>query len=183
MQRASRFVRPTNRSVAHLQARITLPAGWREPVEEVRLRWNPEKATGNPAHLTVIYQDELASGELIRDRLMEAAGSVQPFQLHVGVAARFNAPDCGAYLSVTDPGASVAAFRNKALRQPSRPRARFGLHVTVLHPSQGGRLEEAWADISGIPELGAFQVDAIEIVDEANRVVESVKLSGRARTA
>ena len=64
---------------------------------------------------------------------------------------------------------------------PFRARERFGLHVTLLHPAQGDRLEAAWGEIAGLASRGRFPVAAVDVVAGSGaqtRVVESFALRG-----
>jgi hypothetical protein len=38
-----------------IQARITLPRTTRGTIDAARMLWNPEIASNNPAHVTVVY--------------------------------------------------------------------------------------------------------------------------------
>lgn len=150
-----------------VQARITLPDAARRALDAARMRWNPEVATGNPAHLTVVYHDEAPDVPLLRERLAEAVREVEPFELVVGAPHRFSPPAAGAFLAVSDPSGGVARLRERVLRPPFRARERFGLHVTLLHPAQGERLAAAWPELSALASPGAFAVRVIELISGA----------------
>jgi hypothetical protein len=147
-----------------VQARITLPEDARRIVDAARLRWNPELATGNPAHVTVVYHDEVPDPGALRERLADASRAIGAFDLVVGAPQRFAAPLRGAFLAVSDPAGAVERLRARVLVPPFAARARFGLHVTLLHPAQGERLAAAWPAFAALEPPGAFRVRAIELI-------------------
>jgi 2'-5' RNA ligase len=163
--------------MAGVQARITLPADVRRDIDVLRTRWNPERAAGNPAHVTVVYHDEAPDPLLLADRLRAAAREIAPFRLTFGPVARFPEPVRGAYLPVVDPTGGVAAIREALLAPPFTRRGRFGLHVTLLHPDQGARLESAWAALSALPDPGAFEVTELQLVGPRHETLIAVRLS------
>lgn len=164
-----------------IQARITLPADVRRDIDHSRLIWNPERATGNPAHLTVAYQDEAPDPALLAQRLRRVAAQTVPFLLTIGPVARFPGPAGGAFLTVADPSGGVAAIRAALLAPPFAGRERFGLHVTLLHPDQGARTESAWAAFEGLPPVGGFEVTELQLVGPDNGVLVVFPLAPNAR--
>jgi 2'-5' RNA ligase len=159
-----------------IQLRITLPPDVRESVDALRLRWNHERARGNPAHLTLVYHDEAPDVALLVERLREVASEVEPFPLTVGPAMRFPEPICGAFLSVADPTDAVTAIRARLLAPPFTQRSHYGLHVTLLHPDQGDRLESAWPEIERLPPVDPFLVTELDMVGPNNETLLSVPL-------
>jgi len=144
------------------------------------MRWNPEVATGNPAHVTIIYHDEAPDLATLRSRLAAACRGTAPFDLSAGRALRFRAPLRGAFLEVTDALRHVQAIR-EAVLEPRLARSRFGLHVTLLHPDQGERVEAAWPALSGLPAPGTFTVRTIDLVSGSaaeTRIIDVFDLAG-----
>jgi 2'-5' RNA ligase len=167
-----------------VQARITLPESLREGIDAARLRWNPEVATGNPAHVTVVYHDEAPDLPTLRERFEEASRELPPFELIVGLPRPFPPPVVGAFLEVSDPSRSVEELRRRILRRPFQARPRFGLHVTLLHPAQGERFAEAWPSFFSLQAVGAFPVRSIELVSGSGAKTEILavfELGGAAR--
>jgi 2'-5' RNA ligase len=150
-----------------VQARITLPAALRTAIDAARVRWNPEIATGNPAHVTIVYDDEAPDPTLLRARLERACRSVAPFPLRLGAVRRFEPPVIGAFLVVADATDGIAKLRAHVLESPFRARERFGLHVTLLHPAQGDRLGEAWPALSSLSDAGSFPAERVDVVAAA----------------
>jgi hypothetical protein len=150
-----------------VQARITLPAALRPTIDAARVRWNPEIATGNPAHVTIVYHDEAPDPALLRARLERACRSVTPFALRLGAVRRFDPPVMGAFLAVADPTEGIAKLRARVLESPFRARERFGLHVTLLHPAQGDRLAEAWPGLASLSDAGSFVAERVDVVASA----------------
>jgi 2'-5' RNA ligase len=163
-------------SDAWVQARIELSPDLRARIEPLRRRWNPERAEGNPAHVTLIYHDEAPSPELLRERLAAAATSLRPFELRVGAARRFPPPVSGVFLAADDPSGAVARLRAQVLAQPFRARARFGLHVTIVHPAHGERADAAWGELRDLPAPGSMRVAELVLVDASNRTLTRISL-------
>ena len=159
-----------------VQVRITLPLDIRREIDSLRAKWNPERAIGNPAHITIAYHDEAPDPSLLTERLHIAAAGVAPFWLALGSAKRFPEPVRGAYLDVADPTGGVAAIREILLAPPFTRRDRFGLHVTLLHPDQGERLEHAWPDLSSLGELGTFEVTELQMVGSGQETLAVFRL-------
>ena len=128
------------------------------------MRWNPEVAAGNPAHVTIVYHDEAPDRSELERRLAEVCRTQPAFDLSVGRARPFPSPVRGAFFDVVDAGGRVHAIRRSVLQPPFQARPRFGLHVTLLHPDQGERLEAAWPALSELGAPGTFTVRSIEIV-------------------
>jgi hypothetical protein len=162
-----------------VQLRATLPDRLLKILDPVRLRWDPRRARGNPAHATIVYHDEVQSAAEMTARVRAASVACAPFTLVLGRAERFTLPDRGAYLRVDDPGNAVAAFRARALGPPSSPRTRYGLHVTLLHPASGERLDDAWDELAAIASLGPFEVRELQMVNEHNAVLATFPLLGK----
>jgi 2'-5' RNA ligase len=149
-----------------IQARI--PEEMQRKVNPIREKWNPERAAGNPAHVTILYHDEAPDVAILEKRLRAAVLDLAPFVLVVGTPERFREPARGVFLRVSDPTDAISSIRQSVLRPPFVPRPGFGLHVTILHPAQGTRLEDAWHDIAGIPRPGAFDVSSLQLVGSSN---------------
>jgi 2'-5' RNA ligase superfamily len=164
-----------------VQLRIELSAALRALVEPLRARWNPERALGNPAHVTAIYHDEASDPGLLWERAALAAARLAPFELAVHGARRFEPPVRGVFLAVSDASASIARLRESVLAPPFSSRSRFGLHVTVLHPDRGEREGEVWEALSALPPLGRMRVDQLLLVDGAQQTLARLSL-GAGRT-
>ena len=163
------------------QIRITLPRSHRLAIDSLRARWNPELATNNPAHATIAYHDEAPDLALLRVRLAAICRRTPSFALTLGRVLRFPDPVRGAFLEVIDRAAAVARLRAALLTPPFRPRERFGLHVTLLHPAQGERLDAAWSEIAALPSRGRFRVATLDLIAGSGaqtRVLESFALRG-----
>lgn len=166
-----------------VQARISLPDPVCAAIDGLRMRWNPEVATGNPAHVTIVYHDEAPDPDLLRVRLERACRLAAPFPLHLGAVRRFPAPVSGAFVEVADPTGAVEDLRRAVLAPPFSRRARFGLHVTLLHPAQGDRLAEAWPELARFACAGSFEAGRVELVGGARGASETLaalELSGPA---
>ena len=154
-----------------MQARIVLPPDVRQDIDRLRAAWNPERATSNPAHVTVAYHDEATDPTLLAERLRLVAARTVPFRLSFGPAARFPGSAGGAFLTVADSSGGVAAVREALLAPPFTRRERFDLHVTLLHPDQGSRVESAWAAFECLSPVGGFEVTELQLVGPDNGVL------------
>jgi hypothetical protein len=146
------------------QIRITLPGALRAEVDAIRERVNPEMVPQNPAHATIVYHDEIDDPALLRERVAAAAAAVDPFDLELGAACRFRPPAQGAYLSVVDASGAVATLRRAILAPPSTPRRHLKLHVTLLHPRFGSRLEHVWPELEPLCFERRFRVASLELI-------------------
>lgn len=164
-----------------IQARIPLPPALVAAFDPIRRRWSPLHARGNPAHVTLAYQDEAPDPHLLRERLRHEAVRTACFVLAVGRVRRFALPAAGAYLEVADPGGHVSGFRARLLAPPFAPRERYAPHVTLVHPAESERLEEAWPELRAIAAHGRFVVDHLELVDTANTVIGRFPLATSVR--
>jgi hypothetical protein len=158
-----------------VQARITLPEAARSEIDALRVRWNPELVTGNPAHVTVVYHDEAPDVELLRARLERACRTIAPFALALGTAARFPPPELGIHLAVADPTDAVGELRRRVLAPPFQGRERFGLHVTLLHPAFGARTAEAWPALSSVRRPDSFRIERIDVVTGTGAATETLE--------
>lgn len=168
-------------SADRVQLRITLPAALRASIDDARLRWNPEVATNNPAHLTLIYHDEAPDVALLSTRLAQSCAAQQPFVLQLGALRQFAPPNAGAFLEVADPPDGVRRLRELVLAPPFTSRSRFGLHVTVLHPDYGARLADAWRSLLQLAHAGTFTADRVELIagrGAATRTLATFTLGG-----
>jgi len=146
------------------QVRITLPRAVGAEVDALRERFNPELVPGNPAHATIVYHDEIDDLALLRERVAAAAAALGPFELELGAARCFQPPARGAYLAVCDASSVVQTLRRVILAPPSTPRTRLALHVTLLHPAFGRRLEEAWPELESLRFERRFRVTSLELI-------------------
>lgn len=164
--------------IERAQVRITLPEAFRATIDPLRRKWIPEHAIGNPAHLTIIYHDEAPDLDLLMTRLLTALSCRSAFPLELGLAQKFPDSVRGAFLNLLDPTGGVSGIREIILTPPFSERVRFSLHATILHPSHGDRLNEAWPDIRNLPALGRFIVDEVQVVGSSNHTIATIRLAG-----
>jgi 2'-5' RNA ligase len=162
------------------QIRITVPGALRAEIDAIRERINPELVPSNPAHATIVYHDEIADPVLLRERVAAAAAALDPFELEIGGVLRFRPPAQGAYLAVADASGAVERLRSAILAPPSTPRKRVALHVTLLHPAFGSRLESAWPELEPLRFDRRFRVASLELIsgDRKSLSFESFPLRG-----
>ena len=157
-----------------VQARITLPDDLRNAIDAVRMRWNPELARGNPAHVTIVYHDEAPDPALLRSRLERACRITPPFRLSLGAVEKFAAPVSGAFVAVEDPTRGVERLRRHLLAPPFSARERFGLHVTLLHPAHGDRLAEAWPELASLRRPVSFVAERVDLISGSAAETETL---------
>lgn len=107
---------------------------------------------------------------------------MEPFSLRLGSIERFPEPVLGAFLSVADPAGGIERLRSCVLGPPFSRRTRFGLHLTLLHPAQGVRLQEAWEDLSSLRIESSFVANRVELiagVGAETRTLGTVAFGGR----
>jgi hypothetical protein len=159
-----------------IQVRIVPPITVRASIEAMRMKWNPERAKISPAHITIAYHDEATDVGLVVERLRSIAKGTPAFELVLGRVSRFVQPIRGAYVEVDDPTDSVAAVRRSLLAHPFATRNRFGLHMTVLHPDQGERLEDAWPELASHSGGGRFMVTQFEVIGSHDQLLITIPL-------
>ena len=157
-----------------VQARITLPEDLRADIDAARMRWNPELASGNPAHVTIVYHDEAPDPALLRSRLEHACRITAPFRLSLGAVESFAAPVSGAFVAVEDPTRGVEQLRRHVLAPPFSARERFGLHATLLHPAHGHRLAEAWAELESLRRRSSFVAERVDLISGRGAETETL---------
>jgi len=161
-----------------IQARIPLPPRFVAAIDPIRRRLCPAHARGNPAHVTLVYEDEAPERLLLRERLRCAAARTARFELALVGVRRFEPPVSGACFAVADPTGAVAALRDALLAPPFSARKRFWPHVTLVHPREAEHLEAAWPELAALAPPGRFDVDVLELVDAARNVVSRFPLAG-----
>ena len=167
--------------LVRVQARITLPDDLCGAIDAARMRWNPELASKNPAHITIVYHDEAPDPGLLRSRLERVCRGTAPFALCLGAVEKFSETESGACIKVADPTGGVEKLRRAILAPPFTARAWFGLHVTLLHPTYGFRLAEAWLELPSLQSGASFvaeRIDLITGIGPATETLVSLTLSG-----
>src|SRR5207253_2037624 len=125
-------------------------------VDALRRRWDPRMAARIESHVTVIY--ELAD----TSRLSDVVRSTPALRLRIARPALWQTELPGIYLTVEDPYADLARFRDAVLGVRSDP---YAPHITVLHKDSVTSIDqvsEAWASLRD--ERFDADIDITELV-------------------
>jgi 8-oxo-dGTP pyrophosphatase MutT (NUDIX family) len=138
---------------------ILLPDGAvRSRVEPERSRWDPVMAGGVPAHVSVVYPEEVADFDGLLERARVVTRDRAGFHLDVREILRTEEPH-GVFvgLRVTDRTGGLAELRHALLAPGSTP---LGIppHVTVVHPRTSDRGDAAFAALRAVAVQGSFAV-------------------------
>lgn len=104
-----------------------------EELETHRRHWDPVMAERAPAHVTLVYPEEVDDEPLLRERAATAAEHVAPFSIWLGAPAAADSGRGGVWFSVEDPSDSWHQLREMILAPPLTPIS-VTPHATVVHP-------------------------------------------------
>ncbi|OLF14813.1 2'-5' RNA ligase family protein [Actinophytocola xanthii] len=127
---------------------VLLDATATGPVQEWRQRWDPVMAAVVPAHLTVVYPEEVADEPLLLRRVESSLATTTPFRLRLGAVVAEADGAGGVFVAVDDLDGGWAALRNALLTAPMTP-ADVPPHVTLVHPRTSRRGAGCWAVLAG----------------------------------
>ncbi len=118
------------------------PAAVAAPLERLRARWDPVMAARAPAHVTVVYPEELPDPAA---QVAAVAAVVRaPFRLRLGAVRR----DGGwLYVEVDDLDGGWRDVRDRLV-----PRGRLDAgppHLTLVHPRTSSAADPAWRALRG----------------------------------
>jgi 8-oxo-dGTP pyrophosphatase MutT (NUDIX family) len=143
---------------------ILVPDGAvRDRIEPERSRWDPAMAAGVPAHVSLVYPEEVADFDGLLARAERATREQVGFPLDVRGLLRTDEPN-GVFVGVgvTDRTGAVPALRAALLPPGSTPRG-VPLHVTIVHPRTSNRGEAAFAARRGAEALAAGSFPVTEV--------------------
>jgi 8-oxo-dGTP pyrophosphatase MutT (NUDIX family) len=138
---------------------ILLPDGAvRARIEPERSGWDSTMAAGVPAHVSLVYPEEVADFDALLARAEAVVHEHVGFPLDDRAVLRTDEPD-GVFvgLGVTDRTGAMAALRQALLPPRSTP-LDIPPHVTVVHPRTSDRGEEAAAALRRAEITGSFSV-------------------------
>ena len=141
---------------------ILVPDGAvRDRIEPERLRWDPTMAAGVPAHVSLVYPEEVADFDALLARAEPATREQVGFPLDVRGLVRTDEPD-GVFVGagVTDRTGAVPALRDALLPPGSTPLG-VPLHVTIVHPRTSDRGDDAFAALRDGALAGSFPVTEV----------------------
>lgn len=131
-------------------------------VARERRLWDPVMAAAVPPHVTVVYPEELADVDLLRQRAADVGATFGRFSLS---ALRVVAEDGGAggvLLSMDDPSGTWRALRDVLLAPPATARDAVP-HLTIAHPRTTGLGPRAWAALRDRAMPTALLADALTV--------------------
>jgi hypothetical protein len=132
------------------------PAAVAAPLQRWRVRFDPVMAARAPAHVTVVYPEELPDPALQVARA--AAVARPPFRLALGAVRR-----SGGWVGVAveDVDGGWAGLRAELLAPPFGPLDVGPPHLTIVHPRTSDAAEAAWHALRDARPGGAFAVDEL----------------------
>jgi mutator protein MutT len=133
----------------------------RARVEPWRTRWDPRMAARVPAHVSLVYPEEVTDFDLLLRRAEAATGGFASFPLDArGVAQADSEEGVGVFVGVTDRTGAIERLRDELLAPPFRSLG-FPLHVTIVHPRTSDRGDAAFAALGDDPLAGSFVVSEV----------------------
>jgi 8-oxo-dGTP diphosphatase len=141
---------------------IVVPEGAvRARVEPERWRWDPTMAEGVPAHVSLVYPEEVVDFDALLERARRVTPDRVGFHLDVREILRTEEPD-GVFvgLAASDRTGALSTLRHALLPPRSTP---LGIppHVTVVHPRTSNRGDAAFASLRDAGIAGSFAVTEI----------------------
>jgi mutator protein MutT len=149
-----------------------------EHLEALRRRWDPVMAARAPAHLTLVYPEEVDDESLLFARALKVANQMPSFCVALGEVSSELDGDGGVWFLVKDLSGSWSSLREKILSSPSR-RLDAKPHVTIVHPRTSSQGRKALASLSTMHTAGTFTLDEIVYTDTSEtgmRVLERFPL-------
>lgn len=143
----------------HLTIRVA-DGDLRDRIEPMRDRWDPVMAAGVPAHVTVVYPEEVTDHDLLLARVDDAVGDLRAFPLDargIELEEEFG----GVNVSVTDRTGAIGALRARLLVPPFTSLG-YPLHVTIVHPRTSALDVAAFRALRDDPLAGSFVVTAFD---------------------
>jgi hypothetical protein len=139
-------------------AAVRPPAAVAAPLERLRARYDPVMAARAPAHVTVVYPEELPDPTALVDRV--AGVRRGPFRLRLGGVGREGG---WVHVAVDDLDGGWADLRARLLAPPHRPLDVGPPHLTLVHPRTSGAADAAWAALRGTRPGGVFPVTELVV--------------------
>lgn len=146
------------------------------PLEATRQLLDPVQSRLIPAHVTLCREDELAT---ITDSQLESRltdSSLRPITLRFGQPEVFD--DHGVLLACVEGEQEFHALREHVLG--SRAIRRQSPHMTLAHPRNPRSMDNSWANIARIPQVGAITFSTVHLIeqngDEPWKIIHEFKL-------
>jgi hypothetical protein len=159
-----------------------LPSAAASQIESLRRKWDPDMEGQIPAHLTLVYPEEIADPDELQRITRWTCADTKPLIVSLGPTFYVGQPAVGVFFIIVDTDGSIERFRRRIV--PESRAVDFPLHVTVVHLRTSDRGEAAWAELADTQVLGTFVIDEVAITafDGARwRTVREYPLSGHVR--
>jgi 8-oxo-dGTP pyrophosphatase MutT (NUDIX family) len=158
---------------------IVLPDGpILAPIEAMRAEWDPSMAAGVPAHVSVVYPEEITGEGLLLGRVGEATAGFRSVPLDIrGVVSAEESR--GVFLGVTDRTGALTDLKSRLVAPPF-VHSGSPLHVTIVHPRTSDRSSEAFAALEHDPISGSVTVTELAWTETSSagmRVLRSFPLA------
>ncbi|MFI6902159.1 2'-5' RNA ligase family protein [Nonomuraea sp. NPDC050394] len=163
----------------HLSIALRGPAA--EPLERLRRIWDPRMADVVPAHVTLVYPEEILDETLLLKRAESHVTGRPPFRLRLGGVFAMGG---GVLVRVLDVDGAWADLRRELLSPPMAP-VEFPPHATVAHPRTSTRALQCRAALAGREVEGEFRVTEIQFTETGSlsfSVVRRFRLGSGATT-
>jgi 2'-5' RNA ligase len=143
----------------HATAFLGIPG--RHALEELRRTWDPEMARQIPAHITLIYPEEVPDPAELAAGARLAAARTAPFTIALGPPFHAGSPADGVFLHISDPEDGIGRFRTAAV--PAGQATAFPPHVTIVHPRTSRHGAQAWAELADIHFDARFTITEVAV--------------------
>jgi hypothetical protein len=131
-----------------------------DAIERLRRRWDPVMAAIIPAHVTVVYPEEVSDEALLMSRVEPELANLRSFPLDIRGVFCEDGGRGGVFLRAHDRVGTLTAMRQGLLAAPFTPTA-FRYHATIVHPRTSDRGPEALAAMAHSPVVGSVIVSEL----------------------
>jgi len=151
----------------------------KDSIEAMRADWDPVMAAGVPAHVSVVYPEEVTDEQLLLERVRDEVQQLRSFPLDVRDVDGPDAGRGGVFLRVSDRTGALTGLKERLLAAPFRSSG-APFHVTIVHPRTSDRGAAAFAALGRDTLSGSFDVFEIcwtETAHERMTVLERFGLT------
>jgi 2'-5' RNA ligase len=153
------------------QATLFLPEDVAVAIQSIRSEFDRESAQAIAPHVTVLYEDELASVDTLRERLTAIKANLHAFRVMLSEPRTWSAgPEGGIYLAVSDVDGGIAALRGLLLADVNLTPigAQYQPHVTLVHThAEPATCRRAWEFLRQWPEFTEdVFIESVAVIEE-----------------
>lgn len=160
---------------------VLLEGSVADSLDELRREWDPVMSA--PAHVTVVYPEEVTDEPLLLQRLAAVVVDLRPFRLTFGGMVSVDGGDGGVFFEAVEATETLTELRRGVVFAPFTP-IHFPFHATVVHPRTSHRGREAREHLGDVCIEGHVDVRSVaftETTPTAFRVLESFALGSAER--